>query len=81
MQNIPSERERKALLQKICDALIEKNYDPIRQIRGYLLSDDPTYIPDYKNARAAITEIDREILLDDLLRAYLGISKEDTSAL
>ena len=81
MQNNDCEKARKELLQRICDALIEQKYDPIRQIRGYLLSDDPTYIPDFKNARATITEIDREVLLDDLLRAYLDLQAKESDEL
>ena len=63
--------ERRAILQTISDALIEQSYDPIRQISGYLLTEDPTYIPNHRNARALIVEIDRADLLDDLLRSYL----------
>lgn len=77
MSGILTESERLAILKTITEALTEQHYDPIRQIRGFLLSGDPTYIPDYKNARALICELDREILLDDLLRAYL---KKDTAA-
>ena len=66
-----TELQRREYFQAICDVLSERGYDPIRQIRGYLLSGDPAYIPDHKNARAMIAEIDRELLLDDLLRSYL----------
>ena len=51
-------------------ALLEKGYDPIKQLRGFLLSDDPTYIPDHKSARATLTAIDRKEVLDDLLLLY-----------
>ena len=64
--------ERLAVLRSVAEALQEQQYDPIRQIRGFLLSGDPTYIPDYKNARAQISEIDRADLLDDLLITYLS---------
>ena len=73
MNSIPSnktENQKKILLQ-ISAALIESGYDPVRQITGYLVSEDPTYIPDYKNARALISEIDRESLISILIRNYL----------
>lgn len=77
MSGILTESERLATLKTVVEALTEQHYDPIRQIRGFLLSGDPTYIPDHKNARALVCELDREVLLDDLLRAYL---KKDDAA-
>ena len=65
-----TEKQKKILLQ-ISAALIESGYDPVRQITGYLVSEDPTYIPDYKNARKQISEIDRELLISILIRNYL----------
>ncbi len=62
--------ERYALLCQIRDILVSQNYDPIRQISGYLLTEDPTYIPDCQNARSLIVSIDRTELIDDLLRLY-----------
>lgn len=62
--------ERRDLLDKIYRALLEQNYDPIRQLQGYLLSGDPTYIPDHKNARTLIATMDRSDLLEDLIRNY-----------
>ncbi|MBR2907547.1 MAG: IreB family regulatory phosphoprotein [Clostridia bacterium] len=63
-------QERYTLLCQIRDILVSQNYDPLRQISGYLLTEDPTYIPDCQNARSLIVEIDRADLLDDLLRLY-----------
>lgn len=65
--------EMKATLRTIYDALSEKGYNPINQIVGYLLSEDPTYITNYKNARALIRHIDRDELLNDLVKNYLGV--------
>lgn len=65
-------QKQKQILSEIYDILLEQKYDPVRQIVGYLLSEDPTYITDYKNARILISEIDRNILLGDLLRSYLS---------
>ena len=65
--------ESKKILKEIYIALSEKGYDPINQIVGYLLSEDPTYITNYKNARALIRHIDRDELLNDLVKNYLGV--------
>ena len=68
-----SSEETRELLQKIYEALCEKGYDPVRQIAGYILSEDPVYITDWKNARGMIGHIDRDELLKDLIRSYLEI--------
>ena len=65
--------EMKEILRTIYDALSEKGYNPINQIVGYLLSEDPTYITNYKNARALIRYIDRDELLNALVKNYLGV--------
>ena len=56
----------------IYDALREKGYNPINQIVGYILSEDPTYITTYNNARRLIRHIDRDELLQVLVKSYLG---------
>lgn len=56
----------------IYDALREKGYNPINQIVGYILSEDPTYITTYNNARSLIRHIDRDELLQVLVKSYLG---------
>lgn len=58
-------------LRSVFDALNEKGYNPINQIVGYLLTEDPTYITNYNNARSMICKIDRDELLQDLVRCYL----------
>ena len=55
----------------IYDALIQKGYNPINQIVGYILSEDPTYITTYNNARSLIRHIDRDELLQVLVKSYL----------
>ena len=60
-------QKRKEMLKEVYDALCEKGYDPARQIAGYILSEDPTYIPDYKGARGMIRHLNR----DDLLRIFI----------
>jgi len=58
-------------LRSVFDALSEKGYNPINQIVGYLLTEDPTYITNYNNARSMICKIDRDELLQVLVRCYL----------
>ncbi len=72
---VPEDREdetRRTLIT-IYEALREKGYNPINQIVGYILSEDPTYITNYKNARSLIRRIDRDELLNTLVRDYLGV--------
>jgi uncharacterized protein (UPF0297 family) len=63
--------EIKSVLTTVYDALQEKGYNPINQIVGYILSEDPTYITNYNNARSLIRKLDRDELLQELVRAYL----------
>jgi len=65
------EAELRKNLTVIYDALVEKGYNPINQIVGYILSEDPTYITTYNNARSLIRKIDRDELLQSLVREYL----------
>jgi len=60
------------ILQTVFDALQEKGYNPINQIVGYLLTEDPTYITNYNNARSMICKLDRDELLQELVRCYLA---------
>ena len=66
------EGQRRKNLTTIYDALREKGYNPINQIVGYILSEDPTYITTYNNARSLIRHIDRDELLQVLVKSYLG---------
>ncbi len=61
----------KAILTTVYNALQEKGYNPINQIVGYILSEDPTYITTHNNARSLIRKIDRDELLQALLKSYL----------
>ena len=63
--------EMKRILTTVYDALVEKGYDPLNQIVGYILSEDPGYIKNHKNARALIRKIDRDELLETLVKEYL----------
>ena len=64
--------EIKAILTAVYNALQEKGYNPINQIVGYILSEDPTYITNYNNARALIRKLDRDELLQELVKKYLA---------
>ena len=64
--------EMKAILTTVYDALKEKGYNPINQIVGYILSEDPTYITNYNGARTLIRKRDRDELLQELVRQYLA---------
>ena len=63
--------EMKKILTAVYSALSEKGYNPINQIVGYLLSEDPTYITNYNNARSLICKVDRDELLQELVQNYL----------
>ena len=65
----PSARE---ILEQVHAALKEKGYDPINQVVGYIMSGDPTYVTAYRGARALITKVDREELVEELLEAYIN---------
>lgn len=69
-QNEISMRES---LQNVYNSLKEKGYNPINQIVGYILSEDPTYITNYNNARSVIRSIDRDELLRVMLQTYLQL--------
>ena len=61
----------KETLSSVYDALQEKGYNPINQIVGYILSEDPTYITTHNNARSLIRKIDRDELLAEMVKSYL----------
>ena len=61
------------ILMSVYEALKEKGYDPINQIVGYILSEDPTYITNHKNARSLICRLDRDELMNLMVRYYLDV--------
>ena len=65
-----AQEEMKEILEEVYAALCEKGYDPARQIAGYILSEDPVYITNWKNARGLVTHINRDDLLTELIRHY-----------
>ena len=62
----------KDIVAQVYEALKIKGYDPISQIVGYILSDDPTYITSYNGARALIAKIERDELLDEIVKSYIN---------
>ena len=64
--------EIREIMMSVYNSLMEKGYNPINQIVGYILSEDPTYITNYNNARALIARIDRDELLQELVVTYLS---------
>lgn len=74
--NVEFNKQDKAVIIKekvkqVYDALLENGYNPINQLVGYVLSGDPTYITNHKNARAIITSIERDELLEVIIKEYL----------
>ena len=74
---VPSDDKEnmRRILRGVFDALNEKGYNPINQIVGYLLTEDPTDITNYNNARSMICKLDRDELLQQLVRDYLSIAE------
>ena len=68
---LDSKAEMREILSSVYNSLMVKGYNPINQIVGYILSEDPTYITNYNNARTLICRIDRDELLQELLKSYL----------
>ncbi len=65
------EKEMREILVSVYNSLVEKGYNPTNQLVGYILSEDPTYITTHNNARSLIRKIDRDELLQVLLKSYL----------
>lgn len=70
-----TKQEMKEILQEVYRILTEKGYNPIGQIVGYLLSEDPTYITNCAGARALIRRVDRDELMGELVRKYLELDE------
>ena len=77
--NFKVERDKdikaKELLKEVYGALEEKGYNPVNQIVGYILSGDPTYITSHKNARNLIRMIERDELLEKMVKNYIGLDE------
>ena len=71
-QNVDTQK----LLKEVYEALVEKGYNPINQLVGYILSGDPTYITSHADARNKIRAVERDELLEKLVKYYIGIEEE-----
>ena len=69
------DRQIREILTEVYAALKEKGYNPVNQIVGYILSEDPTYITTHNNARSLVRKLDRDELLQSMVEDYLGIKK------
>jgi len=74
-ESLDEQTDMRTVLREVYEAMSEKGYNPIGQIVGYLLSEDPTYITNYRNARALIRKIDRDELMIELVKCYLELSE------
>lgn len=69
---VDSRPKAKEILEDVYEALKEKGYNPVSQLVGYIMSGDPTYITNHKNARAMIRKIERDEIIEELLKSYLS---------
>lgn len=70
------QNETRVVLTEVYGALKEKGYNPISQLVGYIMSGDPTYITNHKNARGLVTRVERDEIVEELFRYYLETSHE-----
>lgn len=75
---VPTEKENETrdIILKVYSALREKGHNPVSQIAGYLLSGDPTYITSHNNARSLVRKVERDEILEELIRAYVTLYKD-----
>lgn len=69
--NLDNEVRVKDILDSVYNAMVEKGYNPVNQIVGYIMSGDPTYITSHKNARSMIMKVERDELVEELLKEYI----------
>ncbi len=76
-RKIPSLKDEKKkpreIINEVYNALMEKGYNPVSQLIGYIMSGDPTYVTSHKNARVLISSLERDEILEELLKSYLNI--------
>ncbi len=65
------------VIRRVYDALMEKGYNPINQLVGYIMSGDPTYITSYNNARSLVMKVERDEILEELIRTYINTRLRD----
>lgn len=73
--NFPKDKKdlTKAILTEVYSSLAQKGYNPVNQLVGYLISGDPTYITNYNGARALVRKLERDEILEEVIKAYLDI--------
>ena len=71
------ENKAENVLRKVCSAMQEKGYNPVNQLVGYLLSGDPAYVTSYNDARSLIRKLERDELLEELVKSYLECLKKN----
>lgn len=69
--NLDNEVRVKDILDQVYNAMVEKGYNPVNQIVGYIMSGDPTYITSHNNARSMIMKVERDELVEELLKEYI----------
>jgi len=69
---VGGENNTREILSSVYESLRQKGYNPVNQIVGYILSEDPTYITNFNNARSLICRLDRDELLQELVKSYLS---------
>nr|WP_186269538.1 MULTISPECIES: IreB family regulatory phosphoprotein [Clostridium] len=73
-ENVKDKKDMtKMILTDVYDALKKKGYNPVNQLVGYLISGDPTYITNYNGARALVSKLERDDILEEVLKSYLDI--------
>lgn len=76
-QNFASVQEKQVsvreVLEKVYQALVEKGYNPVNQIVGYIMSGDPTYVTNYGGARTLISKVERDEILEELMKVYIEV--------
>ena len=79
-QNFVAVQEKKIevgeVLERVYQALTERGYNPVNQIVGYIMSGDPTYITSYAGARSLISKVERDEILEELMRVYIQVMQE-----
>ena len=71
--NDEKEIEMKKTLTAVYDALVQKGYNPVNQIVGYIMSGDPTYVTNYGGARTLISKVERDEILEELMKVYIEV--------
>ena len=70
--NMDGQNKARDIIMLVCNALTEKGYNPMNQLAGYLLSGDPTYITSHNGARNAIRKLERDEIIEELVKYYLS---------